>query len=163
MRFDEIGGFRNADPAPSLSNSEILMQLIPRERASRLLDRARHIVQWLLPDRQYASGPEADFHFVRDSRRVVTRLLARHPRDEAMSLAVGGSFEHFGAIECALLRYAGLGDNMSLIDFGCGSGRLAWALGREPIRTDYYGIDVEQRLLDYAKTKSPAHFHFALN
>lgn len=90
-------------------------------------------------------------------------MLARYPRDEAMSLAVGGSFEQFGAIECALLRYAGLRDNMSLIDFGCGSGRLAWALGREPIRTDYYGIDVEQRLLDYAKTKSPPHFRFALN
>jgi len=102
-------------------------------------------------------------HFVREYRGVVTKLLAQYPLDEAMSRAVGGNFEHFGAVECALLGYAGLRDGMSMIDFGCGSGRLAWALGREPIRIDYYGIDIEQRLLDYAKTKSPAHFRFALN
>ena len=52
---------------------------------------------------------------------------------------------------------------MSLLDFGCGSGRLACALGRDPIRIDYYGIDIDQRLLDFAKRKAPAHFRFALN
>ncbi len=136
---------------------------MPHDRLRRLLVRSRHIVQWLRPERGVAAGPGADFHFVRDYRRVVTKLLARYPLDQAMALAVGGGFEHFGAVECALLRYAGLRDDMSLIDFGCGSGRLAWALGREPIRIDYYEIDIEQRLLDYAKTKSPPHFRFALN
>ncbi len=132
------------------------------EGVGRLLKRARHVIQWLMPERQVA-GAEADFHFVRDYRRTVTKLLARFPVDEAMSQAVGGNYEHYGAIECALLRYAGLRDNMSLIDFGCGSGRLAWALGREPSHIDYCGIDIEQRLLDYAKTKSPPHFRFVLN
>jgi ubiquinone/menaquinone biosynthesis C-methylase UbiE len=62
-----------------------------------------------------------------------------------------------------VLRYSGLRDGMSLIDFGCGSGRLASILGRQPMRIDYFGIDIDQRLIDYARTKSPAHFRFALN
>jgi ubiquinone/menaquinone biosynthesis C-methylase UbiE len=136
---------------------------MPTDRWHRLLTRSRHIMQWLGDEQRVAAQPGAEFHFVQEYRRFVTKLLARHSLDKVMSLAVGGDFEHFGMVERALLGYAGLHDGMSLIDFGCGSGRLAWALGREPILIDYYGIDIEQRLLDYAKTKSPAHFRFALN
>jgi ubiquinone/menaquinone biosynthesis C-methylase UbiE len=132
-------------------------------RFRRLLARSRHIAQWLHSELRVTKGPAAGFHFVHEYRGVVTKLLAQHTLDEAMSLAVGGNFEQAGAIECALLRSAGLRDSMSLIDFGCGSGRLAWALGREPIQIDYCGIDIEQRLLDYAKTKSPVHFRFVLS
>lgn len=110
-----------------------------------------------------ATAPATDFHFVRDYRRLVTELLAQFPFDEAMARAVGGSFEHIGAVEYGLLRHAGLSDGMALIDFGCGSGRLARILGQQPIRLDYLGIDVEERLLNYAKTKSPPHFRFTLN
>ena len=104
-----------------------------------------------------------DRHFVRDYSRLVTALLARHAPDEAMALAVGGAFESIGAIEHALLCHAGLRDGMTLIDFGCGSGRLASVLGRQPIRLDYCGIDIDQRLLDYAKKQAPPHFRFVLN
>jgi ubiquinone/menaquinone biosynthesis C-methylase UbiE len=147
----------------SETSGECRMKLMAHDQLRRMLVRSRHIVQWLRQQGWLAHGSATDFHFVRDYRRVVTKLLARYPLDKAMALAVGGDFEHMGLVECALLRYAGLRDNMSLIDFGCGSGRLAWALGKEPIRIDYYGVDVEQRLLDYAKTKSPPHFRFALN
>jgi SAM-dependent methyltransferase len=104
----------------------------------------------------------AEFHFVEDYERYVADLVARHPIDEAMSLAVGGWFEHIGLVEAAAMRHVGLHDSMALIDLGCGSGRLAWALGRQ-MQLDYLGIDVVQALLDYAASKSPPEYRFVLN
>jgi ubiquinone/menaquinone biosynthesis C-methylase UbiE len=112
-----------------------------------------------------AAGPEsqmADFHFVEDYERLVATLIASKPIDEAMAVAVGGDFERIGRIEAAVVRYAGLRNGMSLIDFGCGSGRLAWALGQST-RIDYLGIDIVQALLDYAATKAPRTYRFLLN
>lgn len=51
---------------------------------------------------------------------------------------------------------------MTLIDLGCGSGRLAWALG-ETMRIDYLGIDIVQAFLDYASTRSPRTYRYVLN
>ncbi|MBX6374924.1 MAG: class I SAM-dependent methyltransferase [Acetobacteraceae bacterium] len=99
-------------------------------------------------------------HFVEDYERRVANLLATHPLDEAMSLAVGGSYERIGAIERDLLRYAGLADGMALVDLGCGSGRLAHALGTSMRLGSYLGIDVVQALLDYARTKAPPDYRF---
>jgi ubiquinone/menaquinone biosynthesis C-methylase UbiE len=82
--------------------------------------------------------------------------------DEAMAVAVGGDFESVGITERAAMRHAGLRDGMALIDFGCGSGRLAWALG-QAMRIDYLGIDVVQALLDYARGKSPPGYRFLLS
>ena len=50
----------------------------------------------------------AEFHFVEDYERHVARLLEQHSEDEAMSLAVGGSYAEFGVIEADILVYAGL-------------------------------------------------------
>jgi hypothetical protein len=46
----------------------------------------------------------ARFHFVEDYQRLVTQLIATKPLDEAMSLAVGGSFLEIGTVERDLLR-----------------------------------------------------------
>ena len=89
-------------------------------------------------------------------------MIANHPLDEAMSLAVGGNFESVGQIEADLLRYFGLRDGMRIIDLGCGSGRLAHALGKMG-RFEYLGTDTVQSLLDYAAKKSPANYQFQLN
>lgn len=104
----------------------------------------------------------AEFHFVEDYERLVAHLVATRPIDEAMAVAVGGDFENIGIIERAAMRHAGLRDGMALIDLGCGSGRLAWALG-QAMRVDYLGIDIVQALLDYARTKSPPGYRFILN
>ncbi len=104
----------------------------------------------------------ADFHFVEDYERVVADLVARYPIDEAMSCAVGGDFESVGLIERQVVAHAGLRDGQRLIDLGCGSGRLAWALGQS-MKIDYLGIDIVQALLDYAATKSPPSYRFVLN
>lgn len=104
----------------------------------------------------------AKFHFVEDYERAVRDLIRTHPIDTAMSLAVGGSFEQFGAIECAVMRHAGLRDRHALVDLGCGSGRLAVAVAGE-LDIDYLGLDVVQDLLDYARSKCPKHYKFVLN
>lgn len=104
----------------------------------------------------------ADFHFVEDYVRLVASLKERLPIDEAMSRAVGGGYERFGGIEADILDHYGLREGDGVLDFGCGSGRLAHALGkRRPIA--YLGIDIVQDLLDYAATKAPAHYRFRLN
>jgi 2-polyprenyl-3-methyl-5-hydroxy-6-metoxy-1,4-benzoquinol methylase len=97
-------------------------------------------------------------HFVKDYESFVEMLLANFPEHEAMSHAVGGAYEETGGKERAILEYAGLRSGMSLVDIGCGSGRLATALRDLPL--DYLGTDVVQKLLDYAKTKTPANFRF---
>jgi hypothetical protein len=56
----------------------------------------------------------AQFHFVEDYERHVADLIEKHPMDEAMSLAVGGSFNEIGAIEADILRYAGLKDGYDI-------------------------------------------------
>jgi SAM-dependent methyltransferase len=104
----------------------------------------------------------AQFHFVEDYEKYVTSLIAGHPIDEAMSLAVGGRFEEVGQIETNILRYFGLKDGMSVIDLGCGSGRLANALTKSG-KFEYLGTDVVQSLLDYAATKSDPSYRFKLN
>lgn len=102
------------------------------------------------------------FHFVRDYRRFVRNLLAGHPRDEAMSLAVGGQYEETGLLLADIMVETGLRDGMALLDLGCGSGRLAWALSRR-LPVEYLGLDVVPELLAYARRRCPPDYRFALN
>jgi len=103
----------------------------------------------------------AQFHFVEDYEKLVAHLVDSYPIDEAMSRAVGGGYELFGNIEAALLKKVGLADGMRLVDMGCGSGRLASVLHAK-MRISYVGIDIVQKLLDYAKSKAPT-FEFILH
>ena len=98
-------------------------------------------------------------HFVKDYEAFVHMLLANFKHDDAMSHAVGGAYEETGQTERAILEYAGLKPGMSLVDVGCGSGRLSTALADMPL--NYLGTDVVQALLDHAKSKAPANFRFA--
>ena len=81
-----------------------------------------------------------------------------------MALAVGSSdFGTVGIIELGILKRHGLQAGHSVIDLGCGSGRLAKQLGLAFPKLRYHGIDVVPELLSYAATKSPQHFRFSLN
>ncbi len=105
----------------------------------------------------------AKFHFVEDYEKHVARLIKSYPIDTAMSLAVGGDFDAIGAIERDIIFYAGLHDDMSLIDLGCGSGRLASALSASKVKINYLGTDIVQKLLDYAAKKSDRNYKFKLH
>lgn len=85
--------------------------------------------------------------------QMVANLLRTCPEEEAMARAVGGDYHLVGALEHALLRGLGLGPGASVVDVGCGSGRLAVQLARyEGLR--YLGLDVVPALLDYARRKA---------
>jgi ubiquinone/menaquinone biosynthesis C-methylase UbiE len=105
---------------------------------------------------------KAKFHFVDDYRALVRDLTARYPLAEAMSRAVGGSYDALGEIEKQMLIGYGLEPAHSLVDVGCGSGRLAKALVPYLTAGRYLGTDVVQQLLDYARDGCPPAWQFAL-
>lgn len=104
----------------------------------------------------------AKFHFVEDYERLVYSLMAQYPLDEAMSRAVGGNYDLCGHLETELLAHVGLKDGMQLIDLGCGSGRCASKVSKR-FDISYLGTDIVLPLLEYAASKSPAHYQFRLH
>lgn len=82
--------------------------------------------------------------------RFVTNVTKALPLKEAMSQAVGGSFDIIGPIEVAVLRHAGLQPDQFVIDVGCGSGRLALPLSGY-LTGKYSGFDVVDDLVNYAR------------
>lgn len=103
-------------------------------------------------------------HFVRDYRRVVANFLHAYPLDEAMARAVGGGgYDDNGKIECDALIAIGLTPGDSVIDIGCGSGRLSTQLSQRFGDTiNYCGVDVVPELLDYARSKADSAYRFCL-
>jgi ubiquinone/menaquinone biosynthesis C-methylase UbiE len=71
--------------------------------------------------------------------------------DKAAELAVGGDFDAVGKLEFALLRSLGLKPNHTVVDVGCGSGRLAIHLAKW-LSGQYYGSDILEPLLGHAKS-----------
>jgi SAM-dependent methyltransferase len=107
-----------------------------------------------------ATAARSPFHFVEDYRALVKRLLAQLPLDEAMSTAVGGSYQRIGQLQRELLIHSGLRPQHHLVDVGCGSGRLAVALRDYLAQGAYTGTDVVPELVDYARARTPAHWRF---
>ena len=91
-------------------------------------------------------------HSVASYEQWVAHLLANYPEEEALSIAVGGNYEDIGVYEHALLLMHGLQPDQSVIDVGCGSGRLAYQLRRYP-GLRYIGTDPVPALIDYARRK----------
>ena len=82
--------------------------------------------------------------------RHISELARDRDTDSAMSQAVGGNFEAVGRLECALLLQYGLDRSDTVIDVGCGSGRLGFQL-RNRLDGRYVGIDVVRDLFEYAQ------------
>lgn len=106
-------------------------------------------------------------HFVTDYQKHVDHLMNvsyAGNLDEAMSNAVGGNYEAVGRKVIRELLELGLADNMTFLDFGCGSGRVSSFLHEAVELKDYLGIDVVQELLDYAQSRATANYYrFQLN
>jgi len=96
---------------------------------------------------------------------MVAEMKATLPLETAMSKAVGSesSYERAGDGLSSALISAGLSSGHTLIDVGCGSGRVAAALGRKMPDIEYLGTDIVPDLLDYARQNSPDHFKFVLH
>ena len=102
------------------------------------------------------------FHFLDDYHELVRDLIARYPMREAMSRAVGGSYDALGEVEKQLLIRCGLLPTHTLVDVGCGSGRLAKALIPYLGGGRVLGTDIVKELLDYARDGCPSAWQFAL-
>ena len=89
-------------------------------------------------------------NFIKSYKKHIDVLLKAHAEEKAMSLAVGGEFEAVGLLEYYLLLQLGLKENDTVIDVGCGSGRLAYQLSKY-WKGHYVGLDVVPELLRYAK------------
>lgn len=123
-----------------------------RRKSKALADRATAAVGLALSARPGRDRKEP--HFVRSYAEQTRRLLdSWGSREGALQAAIGSAtpeeHELIGRLEKALLVYAGLRPDESVLDVGCGSGRLAvqladWLVGQ------YLGTDVVQALLDHA-------------
>lgn len=78
-------------------------------------------------------------------------LMKKHSQKKAMSDAIGGEFDAVGKLEYALLLQHGLAKNHTIIDVGCGSGRLSIQLRNYLENGTYIGTDVVEELVEYAK------------
>ena len=104
-----------------------------------------------------------EFHFTEDYRSVVSKLIKENDFETAMSLAVGGDWKEMGLKLSKFVQSHGVKSGMDLLDFGCGNGRLAYALSKELDLKSYVGIDIIQELLTYAENKCPNNYKFILN
>ena len=79
-----------------------------------------------------------------------------------MELGIGGEFSAMGKLEYYLLRQHGLTDASSVLDVGCGSGRLALQLAQYGVGK-YTGTDVVPDFLNHAQSLvSKENFDFNL-
>ena len=89
--------------------------------------------------------------FLKSYSKQTKELLKFNDENKAMSLAVGGDFEAVGLLEYYLLIQQGLKPVDTVVDVGCGSGRLASQL-RSYLSGLYVGIDVVPELFQYAES-----------
>ena len=69
-----------------------------------------------------------------------------------MELVVGGKYHESGQLEAYALKQLGLKPENSVVDVGCGTGRLAVALERF-LAGNYCGTDILSESLDYARRR----------
>ena len=105
----------------------------------------------------------AEFHFVEDYSKHVASMLAQFPVDVAMRLAIGGNFDRVGELCVKSLIAGGVKSGMDVLDFGCGSGRVALPLSNTLKLSSYLGLDVVPELLQYASKICPPDYNFLLN
>jgi ubiquinone/menaquinone biosynthesis C-methylase UbiE len=95
-------------------------------------------------------------HYVQSYSRAFSALRATHGEERAMELVVGGNYIGQGQLNKALLVQLGLQPGHNVIDVGCGSGRLAFAL-KDYLQGRLIGTDILGEALDFAvkKTQRP--------
>lgn len=92
-------------------------------------------------------------HYVQSYSQAFTALRAAHGEERAMELVVGGNYIGQGLLNKALLLQLGLRPEHSVVDVGCGSGRLAFAL-RDYLKGRLIGTDILGEALDHAARKT---------
>lgn len=91
--------------------------------------------------------------YVSNYSAALNALRATHEESRAMELIVGGDYLAQGMLEMSLLVQLGLPSSGCVVDVGCGSGRLAFAL-RDYLAGAYVGTDILAEALAYAEAKA---------
>lgn len=83
---------------------------------------------------------------------LVSKLKREESSEErALHLAIGGEFLSVGKLERDLLISLGLQPDQTVVDVGCGSGRLAYPLSQYLTTGSYSGFDVVTDLVEHAR------------
>jgi SAM-dependent methyltransferase len=90
--------------------------------------------------------------YTQDYYEALKALRAVHGEVRAMELIVGGNYLAQGILEKSLLIQLGLPRSGCVVDVGCGSGRLAFAL-RDYLSGPYIGTDILSDALAFATAK----------
>jgi len=105
--------------------------------------------------------PQAQRDWLRDkvttlriSNDTYEELYESHARQVTIDQVIGsGDFDLVGRIELGLLKMAGLKPDHTLVDLGCGIGRLAVHAIPTLSGGSYIGIDISQTMLKRAKAR----------
>lgn len=90
-------------------------------------------------------------HYIREYNRLLRNLRKTSASEtETFERAVGGGFKATGATQAKLILDLAPQGPFHLIDVGCGSGRLAYALRNEE-RVSYSGFDILPDLIGHAE------------
>lgn len=90
--------------------------------------------------------------YVESYKTLLARLVETYGRDGAMERIVGGQYGEIGILESSTLITLGLKRADTLIDVGCGSGRLPFKL-RAYLTGRFIGTDILEDALHYASEK----------
>jgi len=84
--------------------------------------------------------------------KLLASLVEAHGREGAMEWIVGGQYSQIGILESSALITLGLKPGHTLVDVGCGSGRLPFAL-RNYLTGRFIGTDILGEALEFAREK----------
>lgn len=90
--------------------------------------------------------------YVASYQAHLAHLIQAHGREAAMEWIVGGQYAQIGILESSALLSLGLQPSHTLVDIGCGSGRLPYAL-RHYLQGGFLGTDILEETLAYAREK----------
>jgi len=105
-----------------------------------------------LPPREPRLGLTKYSAYVSSYKTLLAELVRDHGRDRAMELLVGGQYLEQSILESSALIALGLMPFHTVVDVGCGSGRLAFGL-RDYLWGKYIGTDILEDALEYARKK----------
>lgn len=107
-----------------------------------------------LPPAPPSLGPAAPAGEVAEAANIYEALYENHGKHFSDDDVVGaGAFDLIGRIELGLLLMEGLEPTDTVLDFGCGTGRLAMPLIPRLAGGHYIGTDVSQSMLDKAQAR----------